>query len=46
LIAATGSPHAAFAAKSATKVIPIVFNVSEDPVRLGLVASVARRMLT
>jgi putative ABC transport system substrate-binding protein len=41
LIAATGSPYSAFAAKSATKVIPIVFNVSEDPVRLGLVTSLA-----
>ena len=42
VLVSSGGPNVAFAMKAATTTIPVIFLSAEDPVRLGLVTSLAR----
>src|SRR5215213_2507138 len=42
VIVTSGGDNPLFAAKAATATIPIIFNIGSDPVKAGLVASLAR----
>jgi len=42
VIVAAGSPRVALAAKTATRAVPIVFDINDDPIKLGLVTSFNR----